>query len=212
VTDTVRRRPGRPSTISRAAILQAAAEIDLEDLTLPDLARRLGVTRSALYNYFPSKRELVLALVEHLAGTVETPPRDGRPWQEWIVEAAVAMRDFIGRTFGPAGTRASAATYPLAEEIPEVLREVGFTPEQTRDLCWHLHSLYVGTAAMSRRTTRYGPYTQERLGKEHASIAMINPDGALFEILPESEVDLDGWFRRQVALTVEAFELKYLRR
>jgi AcrR family transcriptional regulator len=211
VTETTRRRPGRPATISRAAILETAAEIDIEDLTLPDLASRLGVTRSALYNYFPSKRDLVIALIEHLADAVVVPPRDDRPWQEWIIDAAVAMRDFIERAYGPNGTRASAATLPVAEAMTATLFEAGFTRAQARDLSWHLHSLYMGCAAMSRRTDRYGPYTQERLGKEHASIAMINPNSPLFEILPESEIDLDGWFRRQVAITVEAFEQKYLR-
>src|SRR5512147_2224383 len=55
---------------TRAEILAAArammAEAGPDGLTVSDVARRAGVNRGTAYQHFPSRRELVAAVLEHV--------------------------------------------------------------------------------------------------------------------------------------------------
>src|ERR1700722_6824554 len=73
VTSTVGRRPGRPPAANadetRKSILRAARQIFTErgyaGATLQDIAVRADLTRPAVNHYFPNKRELFRAVVDH---------------------------------------------------------------------------------------------------------------------------------------------------
>lgn len=56
-----------PNAERRALILEAARDVFLDDgfqASMGDIARAAGVTRTVLYHYFPSKKDLYIALVE----------------------------------------------------------------------------------------------------------------------------------------------------
>ncbi|MFF3029353.1 TetR/AcrR family transcriptional regulator [Microbacterium sp. NPDC057944] len=75
---SVRRAPGRPRerVLDRDLIAEAAfAEIraaGIRGLTMRALARRLGVTPSALYNHVASRDDVLALLQERFAATVDT--------------------------------------------------------------------------------------------------------------------------------------------
>ena len=82
---TPRARRGRPpsgsSTLSRAAIVQAAVEVIDADgavgLSLRSVARRLGVDAKSLYNHIDSKDALLDAVAEHVLSRMVVPRLTG---------------------------------------------------------------------------------------------------------------------------------------
>jgi AcrR family transcriptional regulator len=77
------RAPGRPATLDRAIVLDAAAGLfddeGVEAVTLRRLAERLGVSPMALYRHVGNKDELLLALVDRLAARLVYPPCPSDP-------------------------------------------------------------------------------------------------------------------------------------
>src|SRR5438132_1221318 len=109
---------------------------------MTDLADRLGVSHSTLYNYFSSKRELVAALIDE---SVTVPGRIGRSWQEWLIDAAESLRALVAKTLQPDGqVRATAGAIPLVESIAAALLEAGFTPDQALDAHLHIEACCIG--------------------------------------------------------------------
>lgn len=78
-----RRRKPTPAPLSRERIVAAAlALIDREGLqafSMRQLGAELGREAMSLYHFFPSKRHLVDALVDHAIGSVRMPPRGLAP-------------------------------------------------------------------------------------------------------------------------------------
>lgn len=93
-TATKRKRPGgAPVGLNREAILQAASRFELDELQMAEVAKVLGVSKPAIYHYFPSKQELIRALgVEALRG-VQLRAVGNRSWRDLLTEAAHATHD-----------------------------------------------------------------------------------------------------------------------
>jgi AcrR family transcriptional regulator len=83
-----RRRVGRPARISRDAIVAAAREIGLEDLTLRSVADHLGVSISALYHHVGGKDDLLRLAAEHALTGRTQPVDEGQHWAQWLAEWA----------------------------------------------------------------------------------------------------------------------------
>ena len=102
--------PDRPSaprhargSVTRARILEAACDLftqkGYEKVSLREVAEVVGITKAALYYYFPTKEKMFEALVEPFFGMqqvvfelLETPP-NGESWAaaltsflDWILE------------------------------------------------------------------------------------------------------------------------------
>src|SRR3954452_13958395 len=75
--------PGRPPTIDREAVFDMAlALLDAEGvaaLTMRRLASELGVSAMAPYRHVGSEDELLMVLVDRLAGRLVYPPRPPDP-------------------------------------------------------------------------------------------------------------------------------------
>src|SRR6516165_8775177 len=69
------RKPRADGVASRRAILEAAANLattrGLEGLSIGELARHIGMSKSGLYAHFQSKEELELATIETAAGVFD---------------------------------------------------------------------------------------------------------------------------------------------
>jgi AcrR family transcriptional regulator len=198
---------GRPPVISRQAILDAAGTREFSKLTLAALATDLGVTPSALYRYFPSKEHLAQALREHRSALVPVPPRDERPWQDWLRDAAMSLRDYIACSLGPDGALPDdIAVHPLVSAIAETLDEAGFTPTQSFDLYTQLCSFAVGSAMFERRFAQVGPLTKAgyRAHMRDNGVDKASTLAAMFQ--PLIDFDVMSWFGRQVSLAVHAHE------
>lgn len=87
-----RRRAGRPAIISRDEILRVAAEVGLDDLTVQAVARRLGVTRAAVYRYVASTDELRRLTARAKATWPEFAGAHLTDWREWLDAFARALR------------------------------------------------------------------------------------------------------------------------
>lgn len=79
--------------ITRERIAEAASDIGLEDLTMKDVADRLGVSVAGLYHHVSGKDELFRLAAEHAAGRVALPTDHGQHWTRWLYEWAVYNRD-----------------------------------------------------------------------------------------------------------------------
>ena len=94
MTDSKVRMPtrGRPARISHDAILMAALEIGLPNLTMTAVAERLGVTIQALYRYVTDREELVNTVTETLVQRFPVPADHGQDWSDWAYTLAYEMR------------------------------------------------------------------------------------------------------------------------
>lgn len=86
---------GRPAVLSQERILDIARQIPARDLSMPTLARQLGVSATALYRHFESRDVLLAALEGRLAEEFEFRPADPAHWREWLVDAAMALYRFL---------------------------------------------------------------------------------------------------------------------
>lgn len=146
----------RPRTplLDRRRIGAAALRIADEQgtLTIPALARELGVAPSALYHHVSGREEIISLMREALA--LETGPDDwdsSQPWEQALEEWARTYR-----TAFVAHPRAVPllATAPLAEpfmhalyeRVAELLLTAGFTTGQVMPLINALESFILGSA------------------------------------------------------------------
>jgi AcrR family transcriptional regulator len=69
VVQTGRRKSYRKSAVTRRAIVQGAAEVfatyGYQVGTYQDIADRIGMSQSSLFHHFPTKRDLLLAVLEY---------------------------------------------------------------------------------------------------------------------------------------------------
>ena len=93
VVENLPRPVGRPPRISREAVLEAAAEVGIENLTMRSVADRLGVKVSSLYHYVSGKDDLLRLAAEHTAQSIRVPADEGQHWAVWLFEWAVHVRE-----------------------------------------------------------------------------------------------------------------------
>lgn len=91
-------RRGRPPRLTREQVARAAlAFIDrygLDELSMPRLARELGVGTMTLYGYVQDKDELLDAVVDVAVADL-VPPSDGQNWRDAIENTVVAVHDLL---------------------------------------------------------------------------------------------------------------------
>ncbi|HLM28588.1 MAG TPA: TetR/AcrR family transcriptional regulator [Acidimicrobiales bacterium] len=133
-TTAARRAPR--NTLSRDRIVEAALELldaeGFEAVTMPGLAKRLGVGTMSLYRHVANKDDLINAVAEQVLSGVPVP--DGAPddWQGRVVGYLRALREAAlahpalsrilaerGLTVGPVFTH--------LEAVHAILRAAGFS-------------------------------------------------------------------------------------
>lgn len=104
---------------TRNALLDAALSLIAErtDATVPlaEIAERAGVSRQAVYNHFPRREELLLALLEHVEEQVEAAAE---------VEAALAASSGVEalRAWVGMQARRNPRLWPIARAVEAVQR------------------------------------------------------------------------------------------
>ena len=89
---------GRPSRITRAAIVEAAVAIGLDEVTMTSVAERLDVSVAALYRHVRGRGELVrLAADAQLKDSI-TPKDVGQHWADLArAYAGMLFASFVGQ-------------------------------------------------------------------------------------------------------------------
>lgn len=92
----VGRRTGRPPTLTADDIVTAALGGDLATLSMPAVAKRLGVSHSALYRYFPDRESLLRECADRVVRETRWPDVD-QPWRELLLSVSAALWSCFGR-------------------------------------------------------------------------------------------------------------------
>lgn len=160
VSGSSRRKVGAPLT--RGVIVEAAlAEIDakgLERLSMRVLGAALGVEAMALYHHFPSKGELLDAVVERLLDEVNLPPAGAMPPVDRLRRCLESYRQVAVRhpqAFILLAVRRfnTERTFAFYERILEVLAEAGFDAAQSARL-FRLVGYYATGAGLAEIASR----------------------------------------------------------
>lgn len=132
VASSPRRARGRPRRIDQGTILAAAAQMSAGELSIPDLARRLGVSVAAVYRYVSGRDEVLELLGRQAMATLALPPRDRRHWAQWLMGYAAALREALRRFPGRIshvhpGAPYSPTSLDRVETFLSVLTHAGFS-------------------------------------------------------------------------------------
>ncbi|WP_319052871.1 TetR/AcrR family transcriptional regulator C-terminal domain-containing protein [Streptomyces europaeiscabiei] len=146
----------RPRTplLDRRRIGAAALRLadDQGVLTIPALARKLGVAPSALYHHVSGRDEIVSLMREELA--LETSPGDwdsSQPWEQALEEWARSYRTAFATHPGAVPLLATAPLaepfmHAMYEKVAELLLTAGFGASQVMPLINAMESFVLGSA------------------------------------------------------------------
>lgn len=91
-----RRAGGRPPKIAIGDIVDAVLQEGFRGITVPAVARRLGVSTMTVYRYAPTRGELLALAWNHVITTTEWPPLTG-PWRPLLRTHAIAFWRLLER-------------------------------------------------------------------------------------------------------------------
>lgn len=136
------------NTLSRPLIVEAALELidtaGLEAVTMPSVARHLGVGTMSLYRHVKDKGDLIDAVAEGVMGQIAVPDGAADDWEGRVVGYLRALRETavahpaIGRILADHGLTVGPVFVQL-ETVHGILIRAGFTP---RDAVRAFYSLF----------------------------------------------------------------------
>ncbi len=145
---------GRPSVpilsadrIARAAMDQVNAT---GGFTIPDLARKLKVSPSSLYNHVSGREQIVELLRETMMNDVELPSLDG-PWADVVAEIMRSYRHSYARyprliplmTAYPVSSHHAVQMY---NALAQTFTRAGFDPAETLHIITLIDNFVLGSA------------------------------------------------------------------
>ncbi|HEV7957017.1 MAG: Tetracyclin repressor domain protein [Microbacteriaceae bacterium] len=148
-------RPRKP-LLSKERIYRAALDLVDErgEFTLPDLARRLGVSPSSIYHHVEGRSEIVNGMRSIISADVLADgqfPAGGGTWQEQAVRWARVYRNGLGQhakaipvLVGEAVT--DDATLEIYERLAALLTDQGFPPRAVMVAVSILDNFVLGSA------------------------------------------------------------------
>jgi AcrR family transcriptional regulator len=134
-----RARTEQRAHLSSERVLEAAVALaardGIESLSMRKLADRLGAGAMSLYHYFPSKDELLDAMVDVVFAEIE-PPGTDEDWRAAMRRRAISTREALNRHRWAVGLMESRPTPGLTslrlhDAVLGCLREAGFSIELT---------------------------------------------------------------------------------
>jgi len=148
---------GRPRSSSRETIAEAACELFLERgyrrISVADIARRAGVSRSTFFNYFDSKADIFWGGLDERIAVLESALAAGAP-----VRAAMTA---VGEGFAP-------DSLALAFENADAM---GLAEDFVRDAAWRRARISAAVAARLRAGGTDG-LTAEIAGASHGGAVL----------------------------------------
>lgn len=128
----VAQRRGRPPKITEQDIVDAVLAEGFTGLTVPAVAKRLGITTMTLYRHVPTRARLLALTWEHVLDAHAWPTTD-LPWRELLRQHANALWNLLAEHPG-AVTEMSSAVLPsrmadFFDDLAVRLVEQGFTAD-----------------------------------------------------------------------------------
>ncbi|WP_278313105.1 TetR/AcrR family transcriptional regulator [Lolliginicoccus levis] len=131
--ESSRKKSGRPRVLHEHDIVAAALAEGLLDATMPAVARRLGVSHSALYRYCADRNALLQACIAQAVTSMPWPDPE-EPWRTMLPKLAETTWAMLARYPGLTETMLTATRSPeeltiLAEKFVGGLVRQGFTAQ-----------------------------------------------------------------------------------
>ena len=153
------RQRGRPATLTREMILEAAAGITMGKFSFRAVADELGVSPQSIYHYFPNKNTLLGAMAED--SVTKFPTVDTHDWRSYFRTSLVGYRSWLLNSASPVlvseinGTWARFNDEPsegilnLMESFVSFFVAAGFTSHQAIEV-WNLGTTLVVRSLIAR--------------------------------------------------------------
>jgi AcrR family transcriptional regulator len=175
------RQLGRPPRIDRAAIARAALEIGLDQVTIKQVAERLGMSVPGLYYYVRGREGLLALAADHSLAEMKLPEDRGQPWTAWLREWAHHIRNAM--TSRPELVQLYTAGAISAERVVEgigraldLLHRSGFSPEDAMDAFRTISAVALGSAIEDIRDSQDAQAGSPWLAQVHGVLAQRSPD------------------------------------
>ncbi|WP_225843162.1 TetR/AcrR family transcriptional regulator [Streptomyces albus] len=166
------RRPGRPATLSRTAVTDAAERLldeeGLSALTVRRVARELGTSPMSLYRHVADKQELLALVLDRLAARLPRPPLPTHPRERltllWgLIHDGLAAHAWTVEVLSR-GVLIGPSVLWHVEAILQALCDAGLPPERAADCylaTWHYTVGRLGVrGATARSAARHSAGTQ----------------------------------------------------
>ena len=197
-------RTGRPPKVTADAILDAAALVPAEELTLTALAATLGISVKTLYYYFPNRAALLGALSARTLGDL-APPDYARcgSWQEALRETGRwtfrTLRSQPLWALQDAGSAMTVLSHVLAPCL-DVLREEGFEEHEALEALVLVSNFAMGMAASAQNAERVGGLSPGNVRDWIRRVDEDSASAAIGEVLASRTVD--AWFEAALELAI----------
>ena len=195
------------NTLSRDRVVDAALVLldaeGLDALTMPSLAKHLGVGTMSLYRHVADKDDLVNAVAEHVLSDVAVPDGDPDDWEGRVIGYLRALREAArahpalslilaerGLTVGP--------VFDQLEAVHAILRAAGFSELDAVRTFYSLLTYVFGFVV----------WELPRVRRQHASAYVESWNNAIDQLDPIAYPNLHA-LRRQLTTTASAEQFEY---
>jgi TetR/AcrR family transcriptional regulator, tetracycline repressor protein len=175
----------------------------LDALTMPSLAKHLGVGTMSLYRHVADKDDLVNAVAEHVLSDVAVPDGDPDDWEGRVIGYLRALREAArehpalsrilaerGLTVGP--------VFDQLEAVHAILRAAGFSDLDAVRTFYSLLTYVFGFVV----------WELPRVRRQHASAYVESWNNAIDQLDPMAYPNLHA-LRRQLTTTASAEQFEY---
>jgi TetR/AcrR family tetracycline transcriptional repressor len=185
------------------AALALAREKGLQNLTMRDLARDLGVTPMATYYYVKNKAELLILVADSILGQVEIPPRNPKGWKErqkaLLRSAREVMLDYPGMDSVMLDVGVTPNGRRMIDATIDNMRDAGFDEREAELASGLLMAHSIGRLSVESRSWRdqhQAGRTQSKTTKKSTKAELHRDD--YFEFAIDAMVDgLETRLRKQ---------------
>jgi AcrR family transcriptional regulator len=177
-----------PAAERRQALIATAIRVfsdgSYRGTTTAEIARAAGVSEPILYRHFASKRELYLAALDHVWGTMRAS------WEQALADAA-SVRDAF-ELIGRSHVSVHDCKFQMAELWVQALGEAADDPELRKHLRRHMREVHDFMADLIRRGQEEGSLSAARDADAEAwqflAGGMLGMVGRRIGLLNEQEV------------------------
>lgn len=211
------RQRGRPATLTREMILEAAADMSMGKFSFRAVADALGVSAQSIYHYFPNKNALLGAMAED--SVTKFPTVDTHDWRSYFRTSLVGYRSWllnsasavlvpeINGTWARFNDEPSEAVLNLMESFVSFFVAAGFTSHQAIEV-WNLGTTLVVRSLIARLGDEEIADHFQALQEDVRSLGVENFP-TLSEALSQEPPLAQDMFERMVEVAIEGVAAVY---